>query len=379
MLTTWRYRIKDSGGSGKILNKWSRAVNFVWNFCKDTQITALQRKSLKVVAKKDGSSYTAPNFLTKFDLNRLVSGSSKELGLHSQTVQAVAEEYATRVNQFKKTLRWRGRKSSGWIPFKSSGINIDGNQITYAKHTLQFWNSRCLPEDAKLKTGSFSQDARGRWYFSITFETSEIVSAGGTDDLGVDLGIKHLASLSDGDKIERPNLRGRYLKKIRSMEKTRSFARRAEAKTRRFGKLPKAKQLRNLHAKVKNSRDDYLHKESTKLVQRSSLLVVGKLPCKFMNRNKKLSGISLDNGIGKFKTMLHYKADRAGVTFKEISEKNSTQTCSSCGWKHQTGSRIGLGVREWTCPSCNMTHDRDVNAARNILRMGRHTLILATA
>jgi hypothetical protein len=68
MLTTWRYRIKDSGGSGKILNKWSRAVNFVWNFCKDTQITALQRKSLKVVAKKDGSSYTAPNFLTKFEV-----------------------------------------------------------------------------------------------------------------------------------------------------------------------------------------------------------------------------------------------------------------------------------------------------------------------
>ena len=83
MLTTWRYRIKDSGSSRKILEKWASAVNFVWNFAKETQITALNRKSAKVVTKKDGSTFVAPNFLTKFELNKLVSGSSKELGIHS--------------------------------------------------------------------------------------------------------------------------------------------------------------------------------------------------------------------------------------------------------------------------------------------------------
>jgi transposase len=379
MLTTWRYRIKDSGSSRKILEKWASAVNFVWNFTKETQITALNRKSVKVVTKKDGSIFVAPNFLTKFELNKLVSGSSKELGIHSQTVQGVAEEYATRVFQFKKTLRWRSKRSLGWIPFKSSGIALEGDRVTYAKHVLKFWNSRNLPDDAKIKTGSFSQDSRGRWYVSVTFESSELVVKKGESVLGVDLGIKHLAALSDGTKIERPNLRERYLKKIRGIEKTRRFARRKEAKTKKYGKLPKSKQLQNLHAKVKNARDDYLHKESTKLVERSAVLIVGKLPCKFMNRNRRLSGVSLDNGIGKFKTMLGYKADRAGVTFQEISEKNSTQTCSACGWQHPAKNRIGLGVREWKCGICNSMHDRDVNAARNILRMGHHTLIQATA
>lgn len=379
MLTTWRFRIKDSGRSRTNLENWARAVNFVWNYAKETQIIALRRQSFKVISKKDGTTFTAPNFLTKFDLNKLVSGSSKELGIHSQTVQAVAEEYATRVQQFKKTLRWRGKNSNGWIPFKSSGINIEGDTVTYAKMKLKFWNSREWPSDAKIKTGAFTQDARKRWYLSVTFETNEIKHKMGTAALGVDLGIKDLATMSDGTKIRRPELRSQYLDKIRRLEKTRHYARRKAAKSKKYGPLPKTKQMQNIHAKVKNARDDYLHKESTKLVKRSAVLIVGKLPCKFMNRNRRLSGVSLDNGIGKFKTMLGYKAARAGVTFQEISEKNSTQTCSSCGWQHPSKNRIGLGVREWKCGACNSIHDRDVNAARNILRMGHHTLIQATA
>jgi transposase len=357
----------------------SRAVNFVWNYAKATQITALQRAEYRVLIKADGSSRATVNFLSKFELNNLVAGSSKELGLHSQTVQAVVEEYATRVRQFRKTLRWRGRKSLGWIPFKASGVKISEDEITFSRQAFRFWNSRPLPEDAKIKTGSFSQDARGRWYVSVTFESEMLVVARGTADLGVDLGVKTLATLSDGTKIERPNLRERYLRRIRSIERTRKFARRRQAKSKSFGGLPKACQIRSLHAKVAHARSDYLHKESTKLVGRCRQLTLGALPCRFMNRNRHLSGISLDNGLGKFKTMLRYKAVRAGVAFQEISERNSTQTCSTCGWRHPRANRIGLGVREWRCPRCEAVHDRDVNAAINILRMGHHAPIRATA
>ena len=379
MLTTWRYRIKDSSSGGRALARMSRAVNFVWNYAKETQVTALRRASYKVVTKAYGSSRAVVNFLSKFELNNLVAGSSKELGLHSQTVQAIVEEYATRVHQFKKTLRWRGRRSLGWIPFKASGFKTSADEITFSGHTFRFWNSRQLPDDAKIKTGSFSQDARGRWYVSVTFGSEMLLVAKGTAELGVDLGVKTLATLSDGTKIERPNLRERYLKKIRAVELTRAFARRRQAKMRRYEPLPKARQVRNIHAKIANARDDHLHKESTKLVERTALLIVGALPCRFMNRNRKLSGISLDNGIGKFKMMLRYKAERAGVVFEEISERNSTQTCSSCERQHSRENRIGLGVREWRCPWCGAVHDRDVNAAINILRMGRHAPIRATA
>ena len=219
-----------------------------------------------------------------------------------------------------------------------------------------------------MKCGSFNQDSRGRWYVCLTFSLESLVTQKGDAVLGIAPGIKTLASMSDGTKIERPNLRVKYLEKIRRLERTRKFARRKAAKTKHYGKLPKAKQVANLAAKIANTRQDYLHKQSTNLVSRSDVLVMGDVPCKLMNRNKTLSGISLDTALGAFRTMLRYKANRAGATYIEVSERDSTQTCSACGWKHSKESRIGLGVRQWKCGGCAVEHDRDINAAKSILR-----------
>jgi IS605 OrfB family transposase len=375
LITTWRYRIKDSGGASRRLAAMSRSVNFVWNFCKETQVNALRQKSARVITdQKSGKDVAIANFLTSFELSNLTAGSSKELGLHSQTVQAVCEEYSTRRKQFKKLLRWRGRKSLGWIPVKSSGIKLKDDNVIYCGKSFRFWNSRELPEDAKIKTGSFSQDSRGRWYLNITFESSLLARPQGKGEVGIDLGIKTLATLSTGEKIERPNLRANYLEKLRRFEKTRKFARRKQAKSKRYGKLPKAKQVANLAAKVANKRDDYLHKASTGIVRKNRLIVVGDVSCKFMNRSKNLSGLSLDAGIGEFRNMLRYKSIRDGGVYLFVSERYSTQTCSSCGWQHPKERRIGLGVREWVCEGCGEKHDRDANAARNILRFGREAL-----
>ena len=333
----------------------------------------MKKKSARIIhLKKQNKDVSTANWLDRNDYHPLTKGASRELNLHSQTVQSVYEEFITRRIQFKKLLRWRGKKALGWIPFKASGIKVSGDKITYQKRSYKLWKSRELPSDAVITNGCFSEDARGRWYISITFRSDEGTESG-QEELGVDLGIKTLATISDGSRIDRPNLRFGYLKKIRKIEKTRKFARRKQAKAKKFGKLPKAKQIANVAAKVANQRKDHLHKESRKLVKRSKVIVMGDLKCKFMNRNKSLSGISLDCGIGFFKEMLHYKAVGAGVTFKAISERDSTQTCSSCGWQHPRDRRIGLGVREWTCPSCGEHHDRDVNAAKVILRMGHHT------
>lgn len=374
MPTTWKFRIKDSGAAGRKLVRMSRAVNFVWNFAKETQVNALRAKSARIISdKKTGKAIGIPNFLSAYELNNLVAGSSKELGLHSQSVQSVTEEYARRRKQFGKLLRWRGRKSLGWIPFKSSGIKISDDCVCFSGGKFKFWKSREFPADASLKTGSFSQDKRGRWYFNISFESKSLALEHGDQEVGIDIGIKTLASLSDGSKIERPNLRAGFLAKMKKLEKTRAFARRKGAKNRRYGILPKVKQERNLAAKIANKRKDYLHKESTKLVERTKLIAVGNVPCKLMNRSKNMSGISLDSGIGLFKAMLNYKAARAGSTYFEVSERNSTQTCSNCTLK--SARRIELGVREWSCEGCGSHHDRDINAARNILRTGRGALI----
>jgi transposase len=369
---TYKFRIKDAS-SKKHLDRHAKDVNFVWNFSKETQIKALKKKSAKIIhLRKEKKDISGQNWLDRNDFHALTKGASRELNLHSQTIQGIYEEYITRRIQFKKLLRWRGKKAPGWIPFKASGIKLLGDRVSYQKRTFKLWKSRELPSDAVITNGNFSEDSRGRWYISITFKTDD-TPKGGEEELGVDLGIKTLATLSDGSKINRPDLRVNYLKRIRSIERTRKYARRKQAKTKRFGKLPKAKQMAKVAAKVANQRKDHLHKESRRLVSRSKVIVMGDLKCRFMNRNRSLSGISLDCGIGLFKGMLHYKAVGAGVTFKAISERDSTQTCSSCGWQHPKESRIGLGVREWSCPSCGEHHDRDVNAAKVILRMGHHT------
>ena len=399
MITTYHFRIKESGSAEKVLSKMSRSVNMIWNFCKQTQRDALRNKPVKLIEdKKTGKKISIPYFLSSNEMDGLVAGSSKELGLHSQTVQAVSQEYVTRRKQFKKLLRWRSKKSMGWVPFKSSGIKFFGNRVKYAGHEFKLWNSykkptgiknkekyknydyRGLPHDAKIKTGSFAQDKLGHWYLNIAFESDKIeIKKEDDNEIGIDIGIKTLATCSNGEKIERPNLRKSALIKMRRLKKCQRYAQQKQSKVKKFFPLPKLKQEKKLHAKIANSRQDYLHKESTKLVKKCSLIIVGDVPCKLMNRSKTLSGISFDSGIGMFKQMLKYKAVRAASTCKEISERNSTLTCSHCREKRP---RIELGVRCWNCEKCGSVHDRDVNAAINILqaykdsiRSGHATLI----
>ena len=203
MITTYQYRIKDSTAKST-LKKMASAVNMVWNFCKQTQRDALKNKPVKMIEdKKTGKKISIPYFLSSAEMDGLVAGSSKELGLHSQTVQAVSQEYVTRRKQFKKLLRWRSKQATGWIPFKASGIKIAGNgKITYNKKTFSYWNSRDLPQDAKIKTGSFSEDKRGRWYLNLTFESDLLgIERTANQEIGVDIGITTLATCSNGETI----------------------------------------------------------------------------------------------------------------------------------------------------------------------------------
>ena len=401
MITTYRFRIKDSGKKAKVLSKMSLSVNIVWNFCKQTQRDALRIKPFRFIKDaKASKDVSIPNFLSSSEMDALVAGSSKELGLHSQTVQSVSQEYVKKRMEFKKLLRWRGKKSLGWIPFKASGIKFFGTRAVYAGHEFKLWNSylkpkgienrkkykdydnRGLPADAKITNGSFCQDKRGRWYLNITFKSEKIaIQRDDNKEVGIDIGIKTLATISDGEKIERPNLRKSALIKIKNLKKVQKYAQKKQAKAKKYSPLPKLKQEKNIHAKIANKRQDYLQKQSTKLVKKCSLIVVGNVPCKLMNRSKTLAGISLDSGIGMFKKMLEYKAVRAASTYTEFSERNSSRTCSKPNCNHKL-VRIGLGVRTWICEKCGSQHDRDVNAAINILnayrakfRSGHATLI----
>jgi len=156
MKLTYRYRIKDST-SKKHLDRWSNTVNFVWNYCRATATKAWRRDR---------------RVLSGYDLNYLTAGSSKELGLPAQTVQAICEQFARSAQQHRKLPRWRSyRRDLPWIPWKSTLLKIDNNTILFNKTKLNLWKSR--PLGGLIKTGSFSRDNRGRWYTNIICEVAE--------------------------------------------------------------------------------------------------------------------------------------------------------------------------------------------------------------
>ncbi len=339
MIRTYRYRIKDSTAAPKF-NELARSCNFVWNFCNESQHHALRWNQ---------------RWPTYQDLCKLTTGSSKKLGLHSQTVQAVCEQYATRRQQFhKRTLRWRGKKSLGWIPFKASGVKVIDDTVRYASHTFRFWKSRELP--GPVKCGSFSQDSRKRWYVNFVVEAPEEVSTG-KKQIGIDLGLKTLATCSDGRKIEAPRWYRNQQRRIAEHQRKK-----------------RSRQARNLHVKIANCRKDFLHKESTRLVQTCELIVVGSVSSSGLAKTNLAKSVN-DSGWAMFKHFLEYKAIARKVVFCEVSEHLTTQACSGCGAISGPKGRKGLGIREWVCSECNAVHDRDVNAALNILRLGHQSLL----
>lgn len=335
-ILTYNFRIKDAT-SCIHLETMAKAVNFVWNYCNETSFNAIRNYG---------------KWLNKFDFNPLVKGAAKDLGLHSQTVQTIAYEYVAKRIQFKKRkLRWRSKKSLGWIPLGKDGIKIDGNILIHNKKRFRFWKSREI--EGKIKCGSISQDARGRWYLSLYCEVVERRLAGNAA-IGIDLGQKTFATGSNGKKYDT----GRWYRKL---ERKLSQAQRAKKK----------KLTKTTHAKIANKRKDDLHKLSDCLVKENGLIVIGDLGGVKMCKTKMAKSV-LDAGWSSFRTMLEYKAIRRHGVYIVVNEHNTTRTCSVCEEIPDSAPKgmKGLGIREWVCCLCHAKHDRDINAALNILRLG---------
>lgn len=336
-LRTYRYRVKDKHAAE--LARQARAVNFVWNWCNETQQHAVK---------------WGRRWLSAFDLNRLSSGASRELDLHAQTITAVCARYAQSRQQHKRPwLRWRGKKSLGWVPFSGQAIGFRDGAFYFRTKRYDVWLSRQLPEGSKLREGSFTQDARGRWYINVSVDMP-VERSNGKDTIGIDLGVKTTATCSDGEKVEPLGLVQKWAEKLAIAQRAR-----------------KKKRAAAIHAKVANTRKDYLHKRTTALVRRAAAIFVGSVPVKWMASGRK-SKKALDGAAGMFKAMLAYKANAQQVWFEELDEKWTSQACSVCGEIPESSPKgeAGLGIRGWTCSCCGSEHDRDVNAARNILARG---------
>ena len=344
VIRTLRLRIKDK--HAKMLCAQAREVNFVWNF-----INELSEKHTRRAGK----------FFSAYDLNAYTTGASKEgLSLHSQTIQAINEEFVTRRIQFRKLhLSWRKsggtRRSLGWIPIKKSVIRYRNGQLHHQGHAMSLWDSYGLA-DYELGSGTFSEDSRGRWYFNTTVKVEKKPNTA-TKSIGIDLGLKECAVASDGQRLVGRN--------YRKLESKLGIAQRANKKI----------EVKNLHAKIKNRRKDQLHKFSTMLTQHYGAIFVGNVSSSKLIKTK-MAKSTLDAAWSSLKTMLEYKSDCAGVMYEEVNESYTTQTCSYCGSIAVSSpkGRAGLGIREWTCSDCGSVNGRDLNAAKNILARGHSRL-----
>jgi putative transposase len=341
MQLTYRFRLRDKHISE--LNRQARAVNYVWNYANETQQKAVQSER---------------KWLTAVDLQKLTSGASALLNIHSQTICMVCQQYdRSRGAKRRPWLRWRGLRSLGWVPFNGQALRFNGKTFRFLGAHYEPMHLREIPSGAKISSGSFNQDARGRWYINAIVDVATADRAPLTR-VGIDLGLKDLATLSDGRKIAAPR-----------------FYRKSEVSLATAQRARKTKRARAIHAKAANRRKDFLHKLSAQLSKEHGLIVVGDVSPSKLAQTRMAKSIN-DAGWSDLKRMFSYKTHLRGGACIEVSEHLTTQMCSACGSLPEGRPKgiAHLRIREWTCGDCGAIHDRDVNAAQNILARGLASL-----
>ncbi|WP_346174198.1 RNA-guided endonuclease TnpB family protein [Streptomyces cuspidosporus] len=280
---------------------------------------------------------------------------------HLQT--AFTHFFAKRAGYPRFKSRKKSRKSA---EYTTSAFRFRDGELTLAKmmEPLEIVWSRPLPKGASPSTVTVSQDAAGRWYVSLLCEDPTVKPLAATDAaVGVDAGLDHLLTLSTGEKIS--NSRHERRDRTRLARAQRHLARKAPGEGANRAKA--RRKVARIHARVADRRRDTLHKITTRLVRENQTIVIEDLTVRNLLKNGRLARAISDAAWSEFRSLLEYKAQWYGREVIAVDRWfPSSKLCSVCGTLRD---KLPLHVRTWTC-DCGTTHDRDVNAARNILAAG---------
>jgi putative transposase len=260
---------------------------------------------------------------------------------------------------------FKKKRNGGSAEFTKSAFKWKDGQVYLAKciKPLAVRWSRELPQGASPSTITVKLSPAGRWSVSLLVDVEIEPLPKSSNQIGIDLGVTSLVALSNGEKIANPKSFNAKRRKLKRVQK--ALSRKQKGSNNRYkARLKVAK----VHQKISDARNDFLHKLTTRLVRENQTIAVENLAVKNMVKNRKLALSISDASWGELVRQLEYKCDWYGRNFVKIDRWfPSSKRCGSCG---HIVEKLPLNIREWDCPKCGSHHDRDINAARNILAAG---------
>lgn len=338
--------------------------------CRKVYNTMLDRKISAY--KKDGRTISAIELINqlpqlKTELTYLKDVPSQSLQQSIRNLDAAYANFFRNGGSGFPKFKKRGCKDSFRIPV-ACVIDYDNWTIKTAKiGIIKFYKGHNKQIKGTIKSYTISHTKTDRYFISVLYETMDKPKLNNNKFVGIDVGIKDFATLSDGKVFENQKRLKSNLRKLEVLQRT--VSRRYQQKKKREEQSNNCKkalrQVAKLYEKITFQRYDYLHKVSTWIAENYSTVCVETLNVKGMMKNHHLAQAISDCSWGMFINMLEYKCDNLVKIDKWYA---SSQTCSVCGHKNTTTKN--LAIREWTCPECGTIHNRDLNAAKNIEREG---------
>jgi putative transposase len=359
MLKAYKYRLSPNDEQKLLLDKHFGCTRFVYNL-------ALETKQTAYAGNKKSLSYN--------DMSAQLTDLKKECEflkeVNSQCLQMALRNLDNSFQNFFKgrasfpNFKKKQNKQSFQLP-QSVTVDFKNNSIDLPKfkEPIKAILHRSFKGD--IKTVTISKTPTNKYFVSVLVDNHIEIPKPikSINAVGIDVGIKTFAVCSDGTEYANPKHLRNAMVKLKWMQ--RQLSKKVKGSNRRnVWKFRVAKQ----HERVSNQRKDFLHKATNEITNRFNLIILEDLNIKGMVKNHKLAGAISDCGWNMFETMLKYKSEWKGKKVEYIGRfEPSSKICSNCGIKNDT---LALADREWTCANCHTTHDRDINAAKNILSFG---------